>query len=320
MAKNKTKENLKRKIYSLLYFILIVVITISANSYKKFSDYLPTWNSLYTDVMALIDDDFNVPRILEKNCYVHYIDVKQGSSILIMSNDMNVLIDGGEVSQGDKVLEYLKQHDVKKLDYVVATHPHSDHIGGLIKVMQNIETKNVIMPSLPKSLIPTTKVFEEFLNVIEQNKITVINSNVGDKYQLGKGHMYVLAPSFVYDNLNDMSIAIKFTYGDVSFLSTGDMEKNAEKDLLKTGYNLKADVFALSHHGSKYGNIDELLSKVNAKYYVAQCGLNNEYGHPHNEVLQRADKYGATVLRSDKNGDIVFISNGSDLYVQTQKE
>lgn len=316
----KKKKNLNKKIYSLITLIVSFFILISINSYMNLYDFIPTWQSLAKEIKTYINDDLKISRVMDTDSLVHYIDVGQGSSILIQSGDKNVLIDGGETNQSEKVVSYIKAQNIQMLEYVVATHPHSDHIGGLIGVLENFNVSNVIMPQLPASITPTTRVYENFLNLISQKNINVIPSSVGSKYELGEGYMYVLAPSSTYDDLNNMSIAIKYTYGDISFLSTGDMEEKAEKDLIKTGYNLSAQVFALSHHGSKYGNIQELLDKINPIYCVAQCGADNEYGHPNNEVLDRVASKDATLLRSDINGDIVFTTNGSELKVTTQKE
>lgn len=317
---NKKKENLTNKIHTLLLIISFFFIIITVNSYKTISEYLPTWQSLYNEIKPYITQNIQVDRVVNGTSKVHYIDVGQGSSILIQSDDKSVLIDAGEAWAGEKVTKYIKDLNIQKLDYVVATHPHSDHIGGLVKVMQNIKTDNIILPEIPKKITPTTRVYEKFLKVISDKNINVIPASVGNKYELGQGIMYVLGPNGVYDNLNDMSVAIKFIYGNINFLSTGDMEKQAEVGLINSGYNLKSDVFALSHHGSKYGNIDSLLNKIDAKYYVAQCGYDNDYGHPHNEVIDRILKRNGIFLRNDLNGDIVFTTNGKDLTVQKQRE
>lgn len=317
---NKKKESLTSKIHTLLLIVVFFCIIITVNSYKTISEYIPTWQSLYTQIISYTNQNIQIDKNVNGTSKVHYIDVGQGSCILIQSDDKNVLIDGGETYAGEKVTNYIKNLNIQKLDYVVATHPHSDHIGGLVNVFENIKVDNVIMPDLPSNITPTTRIYEKFLNLINEKSITVIPASVGNKYELNQGIMYILGPTGVYDNLNDMSIAVKFIYGNTAFLSTGDMEKQSEVGLINTGYDLTADVFALSHHGSKYGNIDELLDKINAKYYVAQSGYDNEYGHPHNEAIDRVIQRNGILLRNDLNGDIVFTSNGKDLTVEKQKE
>lgn len=318
MSDKKNKKPINRykkltgKILTILFIIVCVFTIITINSYKTISTYLPTWKSLY--------DDFHINNSVEQISKVHYIDVGQGSCILIQSDGKNVLIDGGDVWAGERVATYIDNLNINKIDYVVATHPHSDHIGGLINVIENIEINNIIMPQLPETLIPTTRIYEKFVQLISSKNINVIPAIVGDRFELGKGYMYVLGPNGLYDNLNDMSVGIKFTYGDIEFLSTGDMGNDAEIGLINSGHDLSADVFALSHHGSKYGNIDNLLDKINAKYYIAQCGYGNEYGHPHNEVINSVSKRNGIFLRNDFNGNIVFSTNGTDLTLNKQKE
>lgn len=251
---------------------------------------------------------------------VHIIDVGQGDSSLVLCGDSAVLLDGGERDQGERILSYLEQEGVDALDLVVASHPHSDHIGGLIEVLENIPVEEVVMPKLPDDQVPTTKVYENFLDAIETNGASVTPAVSGDTYSLDNGGvLQILGPAGTFDDLNDWSASAKFTFGSRSFLFSGDMEEAAEEALLQTTLDLSADVLTLCHHGSRYANTEAFLEAVSPEYAVAQVGADNDYGHPHEEAVARAKELGATLYRTDENGTIVFTTDGTSLEVTCER-
>ncbi len=217
---------------------------------------------------------------------VHFIDVGQGDCELIISDGQTVLIDGGERDKGNVVVRYLKNCGIKKLDYVIATHPHTDHVGGLIKVFDNFPVGKLIMPRVPKEVIPTNATYKQFLKSINKNKLKVVNGKKGDHLTLGKGNLDLIAPlKDYYKKINNFSIAFLFKYGGTSFLLAGDMEKDSEKDVLQTKQNIKADVFKLSHHGSATSNTKRFLEAINPRYCVIEVGENNSYQLPSRKGL-----------------------------------
>lgn len=318
MAKYRRKKKQKiTGIGTLLILLLTAGILVTINSYYPLSDTLPTWQTIEKEFKSYFSASETYEGNPDGTLCVHFIDVGQGNCTLIQSPTGTVLIDAGENEKGQLVANYLKTHGVKKIDYAVASHPHSDHIGGMDVVLSQIPADHIIMPELKAELVPTTRTYEDLLNVIEEKQIEVLKANVGDTYEVGGGVMRILGPTGDFDDLNDMSVGVKFSYGKRSFLTIGDMEKKAEAALVETGEDLSADVFLLGHHGSATSNQTELLNRIGAEYYVAQAGYGNEYGHPHDEVIAQIESRGKTMFRSDRDGTVVFTTDGESLDVKT---
>lgn len=248
---------------------------------------------------------------------VHFIDVGQGDCELIRVGDQSILIDAGENDKGNTVVDYLNKQGIEKIDLLIGTHPHSDHIGGMDTVMSRMEVGEVLMPELPDSLVPTTKTYTDVLTVIADKALPVTAAEPGQVYTFGEATLEILGPLCDYDDLNDMSVVAKFTYGSTTFLFGGDMEKEVEDDLLSAKADVRADVLKLSHHGSKTSNSKAFLDAVGADTYAICVGAGNSYGHPHDQVLNRIS--GKQVYRTDLNGDIVIGTDGANLTVQTEK-
>lgn len=247
---------------------------------------------------------------------VHFIDVGQGDSILVEADDTTMLIDAGENNKGSVVLDYLKSQNITRLDYVIGTHPHSDHIGGLDTVIDSYPVGKVILPDVTH----TTDTFEAVLDAIDKKGLTITKATAGSEYQLGPASFTILAPnSGSYDELNDYSIVIRLDYSDTSFLLTGDAGSLSEEEMLAGGYNLAADVIKLGHHGSAYSSTENFLDAVKPSYAVVSAGADNEYGHPHPDTLSKIKVRGIRLYRTDQQGTIVFTSDGKTISVNTQE-
>lgn len=273
------------------------------------------------------DSNF-LKQFKDGSTYVHFIDVGQGDCSLIFDKDRTVLIDCGEVDKGIKVARYLKKLGIKKIDYFIATHPHTDHIGGFVDVARKFDVENVIMPKIPDNLVPTNPVYEQFLSFLKENRaIKVKEARVGEVYGLGRGKLQILGPLRQdYDNLNDFSVVCRFDVGSSSFLFAGDAQKAAEHDLIKSGQKLKANVFKLNHHGSRTSNTKRFLKAVGARIYIASVGRNNPYHHPHVRVLnrilksnRRKNKNKNKIYRTDLNGSVVFRVDGESIKVNCER-
>ncbi len=241
---------------------------------------------------------------------VHFLDVGQADSILIQQGSSAMLIDGGNNEDINVVLDYLEEKDISKLNYVVGTHPHEDHIGGLDGVINKLTVDAVIMPKVSHN----TKTYEDVLSAIKSQGLKITTPRLGQQYNLGDAKFTILSPSKdKYEELNDYSIAIRLDYGDQSFLFLGDCERVNEEEMLQSGLPLSSDVVKLGHHGSSSSTTEEFIAAVKPKYAVISVGKDNDYNHPHKEVIKRLNQHGIEILRTDESGTIVFSTNGESL-------
>lgn len=249
---------------------------------------------------------------LDGTLEVHFIDVGQGDSILLAQGEHHMLIDAGENDCGTKVQAYLQSQNISSLDYVIGTHPDSDHIGGLDVIIYKFQCENILMPTLKKD----TKTYKEVISTAKERGYSITNPVAGDTFSLGEADIVVLSPSKgadYGDDANNYSIAIKVSYGDHSFVFTGDCEEEAEADIVASDMDLQADVMKAGHHGSNTSNTEELLQAVAPESVVISCGEDNEYGHPRAEVLNNLRAMGIDVYRTDEQGTIVAVSDGKEI-------
>lgn len=242
---------------------------------------------------------------------VHYIDVGQGDSIFIRQGDQSMLIDAGNNNKGTTVWSYLLHQNVDHLTYAIGTHPDADHIGGMDVVLYKIDCDTVMLPACASD----TKTYEELIQTIGQREQTVITPKQWQIYTLGKASFQILTDTDkdYGDNTNDYSLAFRLTFGDTSFLFTGDAEKAAEQDMIASGLTIQSDVFKAAHHGADTANTEDFLTAVHPTYCVISCGEGNSYGHPRAGVLNQLRAMGVKVFRTDEQGTIVATSDGSTI-------
>ena len=243
---------------------------------------------------------------------VHFIDVGQGDAILAqLPNGETMLVDAGKKEDGSTMVTYLQQLGIKQVDYLVGTHPHSDHIGGLPAVIQAFDIGKVYMPRVTHN----TETFQQVLLAIKQKGLKITPARAGTVIldQDNLNIVFVAPGGTDYENLNDWSAVTRISYGNTAFLLTGDAETDSEQEMLQSGAALQADVLKVGHPGSNSSTSQAFLKIVNPKYAVISAGAGNDYGHPHAETLTRLK--GIEVYRTDLMGTVIFTSEGENLTV-----
>lgn len=249
-----------------------------------------------------------------KEMKVHFLDVGQGDSIFIeLPDDKTMLIDASEKEYADRITTYIYSCGYNSLDYVVATHPHSDHIGGMADVIGSFSVGNVILSPATH----TTKTYTNMLTAIDQSGAQVTLGTAGKEiFSDGDLSAVVIAPvTEDYSDLNNSSVMIMLTYGDKKFLFTGDAEEEEERTVTA---DVKCDVLKVGHHGSSTSTSSAFLAAASPEYAVISCGMGNSYGHPHTETIDKLKKAGINIYRTDLQGDIVMTCDGENITVNTQ--
>ncbi|MBQ7336756.1 MAG: MBL fold metallo-hydrolase [Clostridia bacterium] len=247
---------------------------------------------------------------------VHFIDVGQADAALVICENKTMLIDGGNAEDSNLIYSYLEKHQITHLDYVVCTHAHEDHVGGLSGALTFATVGTVFAPVTTFS----TKAFQNFVKKVADRGASITVPTAGQTFQLGSAAVTVLGPLKDYEDTNDTSIVLRIVYGELSFLFTGDMESLAETDLVASGAILKSTVLKVGHHGSSSSTSYHFLREVDPTYAVISVGTDNSYGHPTETVLSRLRDADVQLYRTDLQGDIVCTSNdGKTLTFTTAK-
>lgn len=241
---------------------------------------------------------------------VHFLDVGQADCILIqMPDDKSMLIDAGNNADEANIVSYIKSLGINKIDILIGTHPHADHIGGMDAVINSFDIGKIYMPKVSNN----TKAFERVLLAIKSKGLKVSSAKAGTVLDAGPSvKAEILAPNNTsYKELNNYSVVVRIAFGSTAFLFTGDAEKESEDEMLLNGFDVKSTVLKVGHHGSTSSTTAKFLKAVSPKYAVISTGEGNDYGHPHRETLDRLKKAKIQIYRTDKSGTIVFTSDGS---------
>lgn len=241
---------------------------------------------------------------------VYYFDVGQADSILLTNNDKYMLIDAGNNADGKNIVNYLKKLGIKKLDYLVATHAHEDHIGGMDDIINSFDIGVFYMPDV----VTTTKTFEDLIVALENNNVKVDTPNIGDIFLFGGCKFEVLHLDDDESDLNNTSIVLRGLYGNNSFLFMGDATSVVEKEILNS--NIDSDVLKVGHHGSRYSSSVNFLKKVTPKYSIISVGEDNSYNHPHSVTFTKLEDVDSNVYRTDNDGTILVTSDGKDIKLE----
>ena len=253
--------------------------------------------------------DILEPEIQNSVLEVHFIDVGQGDSTLLLTDGHAMLIDCGDTDHGTAVQNYLKKQGIERLDYLILTHPDADHIGGAPVIITKFDIGSIYMSDYVKE----TRTYENVIEAIEYRNYSWSTPVPGNTLKLGTAEITFLAPVKTYDDPNNSSIALIVRNGENSFLFSGDAEETAEKDILEFGANMDIDVYQAGHHGSRTSSSESFIECMSPTFSVISCDEGNDYGHPHAETLNRLRSMGIQVFRTDEQGSIVAVSDGNEI-------
>jgi len=294
----------------ILIIVLILVVAGAA---------FAAWHFGLLDNLFGGGDEAEAPVIVadaEGDMVIHFIDVGQADATFIVTDGGTMLIDAGSRRSGPRVVEYLQELGIEEITYVVATHPHEDHIGGMDLVLNAFTIGTVPLPDISH----TTATYERMIEAIETHNIPTYAPLAGHVFEMGGAVFTVIHPTHNDNgrNLNDWSISKHVAFGNFSMVTTGDAEIPAEREMIATGLNLSAEVLRLGHHGSRTSTTQEFLDAVDPSIVIIQVGADNRYGHPHQEVMDRLT--GMRIYRNDHHGDIVLTTDGTNIDISTERD
>lgn len=305
----KRRSNKSNKIVAtgigLVIILLLVLLGINDNTITNFINISKVNTTAKNSDTAKTTNE----TIMEEKLSVYFIDVGQADSILVINKDEAMLIDAGNNEDGQDVVNFIKEKGITKLNYVIGTHPHEDHIGGLDDVINSdIEIENIFMPKIQTN----TKTFEDVLDAVKNKNLRITAPNKGDTFKIGDSNCEVMTNSILdKNNLNLSSIVIRLEYGNNSFLFMGDSEEENEKTITWT----KTDVLKVGHHGSNTSTSESFLNQVRPDYAVIMVGKSNNYGLPKERIIERLKNVNAQIYRTDEMGTIKITSDGNNIEV-----
>lgn len=240
-------------------------------------------------------------------------DVGQADCFLLEKGQLKVLVDCGSASQGKNIVNSIKKRNIERIDYVFITHPHEDHMGGLVDIINNFQVDKIVLPSVNEKKI-TAKWYNKLMTTLRKGKYEVEVAEKGKTYDLDDVEIKIISDaSYQESNINNYSTVLKISYGQNSIIMTGDAENKIEKQILQTCEDVKATILKVGHHGSKTATTQEFLDAIKPKYALISCGVNNKFNHPNQEVLERLDKQNIRIFRTDELGTVTLKMTKQDL-------
>ncbi len=307
MAKRRRRRKNKTNIKLILFLMLLAFL---------YGLYFTEINKSF----ALMYDEYGSPlfenikeKVTDEKLVIYYIDVGQADSILIKNEEEYMLIDGGNNNDGPLLVKYFQELGIQNFKYLVGTHPHEDHIGGLDNIIDNFNIENIFIPDV----FTVTRTFEDFLDSMDRKNLTYTVPALNSTYTLGESTIEIIYTGNNENDLNNSSIVIKLVYKETSYLFTSDITSVTEKKILNK--NIKADVLKVGHHGSKHSSQDDFIKKVNPKYAIISVGKDNSYNHPAPRTLDTLDKYNIKTYRTDELGTIKLTSDGYNINITNIK-
>ena len=264
--------------------------------------------TIFSKSDLLADEPKNSPDSIPENELImtsYFIDVGQGDCSLFVSGDETMLIDSGEYEYGDAILSFMEEKGISEIDYIVATHAHTDHMGAMKGIINSIDVENIILSEVSDSAM-SKRQYGEFLEAVDNSGAEVIIAEPDYTFSFGNAECTILAPFEVSQDENNNSVVIKIMAGKTSFLMTGDIEKSVEKQILINYPDLEATILKIAHHGSNTSSHDDFINSINAKVGIISVGKSNSYDHPSAEVIESLRNSGMDLYRTDLNGTVTI--------------
>lgn len=308
-------KNRSRRIGSLLltFFLLLASASVLSNSGYTAQN-IPSIQA--AEHTASVSQSANSSSREQKDLLtVTFLDVGQGDAAVLQCGGQSMMIDGGKAKASSYIYSWLKKNQISHLDVMVATHTDADHIGGLSGALNYAKVGTAYCPVTSG----TTKTFQSFVKYLKKQGKSITVPEAGDEFSLGSAQVRILGPTDPQAEGNNSSIVLKVTFGDTSFLFTGDAEREEEQELLESGYDLESTVLKVGHHGSDTSTSYLFLRTVNPQYAVISVGADNTYGHPTEAVLSRLRDADVKTYRTDVQGTITAVSDGKKVTFQTER-
>ena len=288
---------------SIVAFVVYILDFSGIASVSEIKNYLGV-----IDGVSLVDSDFAI----------YYLDVGQSDCSIVVCDDEVLMIDCGTYNQLNVIRQSIHTLEIDEIDYMIVTHQHDDHMGSATDLINDLSVKNFIMPKLTQTNNVTSKAYNVLINTLDNKKITKIPAQNCKSFMLGRALVEILSPSVQNNNLNNMSVVLKITYGNTEFLFQGDAESKIENDLLRSDYDIDVDVLKIGHHGSKTSSTDKYLEATSPDIAIISSGYDNNYGHPNGTVLNRLENDNIKAFSTFLDGDIAVTSDGETITVYTQ--
>ncbi len=296
-TKNDQKKQLSKTIVTIALLLIAAVVAINQVGES---------NSSNTETQPNGQNSSSEVQKLQGELKLTMIDCGQADSFLLEQNGNTCLVDCGTRSTGKDVVKYLKDKGITKIDYLFGTHPHDDHMGGMYDVITNFEIGKVILPEIKNGEV-TTNWYLKLMKELKTGKYNLEYSQVGEIYNLGEATIRVIGPIWEVKNsdLNNYSIVLKVSFGEMDVIMTGDAEKEVEKAILSSGIDLDAEILKVGHHGSDTSTSEEFLDAISPDYALISAKLGNKYNHPVKETMENLKSREIPVYRTDENGTVV---------------
>lgn len=302
-----TKKQKKLLAYAVVITIIgVIVYILDFTGVSSISEIKNVFGAI--DGVKPVDSDFAV----------YYLDAGQSDCTIVICDDEVLMIDCGTYNQLNTIRQSIHSLEIDKIDYMLITHQHDDHMGSATDLLNDLKVENFIMPKLAQSNNVTSKNYNVLINSLDSKNINKIVAQDCKSFMLGDALVEILSPVTQSNNLNNMSVVLKITYGNTEFLFQGDAESKIENDLLRSDFDIDVDVLKVGHHGSKTSSTDKYLDATSPKIAIISSGYGNNYGHPNGTILERFEQKGITAFSTFLNGDITVSSDGKIITVYTQ--